>query len=385
MPGNKKTPVTTTKKRTTASARTRISTKKARKTTPEADGSYIQEGVAVSTVTVLGTNSTSNEAIVSLLQKLDESNKLLSSRMDRMEQRSSFNSTPVLPRSHRHEPHRSTTPLPHTSNIPDHPAAAGAELIQHPANPQMATQLLFSAPQQVTHTDLNRRDAIVPNLDIMRRMPSVTDSVNNILAAYEQRGRQEVMQGKGTSVKKSGRYNTVEIVNVPPHLRWPNEGYHGSSSKKRIAYDDLSFPQWVSGQLTNIYNIQDPNLAKQALLQVIMSTRDAASLPWPVVRKAWAVSIHEVEEGSLDWSRTTQWSLNRLSTSQLAMASGNNTQPKKPCKFYNDGSCSHEGNHGNYLHVCSFCNKQGRNLGHQESRCMFKARAPSKQNAINNN
>ena len=113
------------------------------------------------------------------------------------------------------------------------------------------------------------------------------------------------MQGKGTSVKKSGRYNTVEIVNVPPHLRWPNEGYHSSSGKKRIAYDDLSFPQWVSGQLTNIYNIQDPNLAKQALLQVIMSTRDGASLPWPVVRNAWVVSMHEVEEGSLDWSQTT--------------------------------------------------------------------------------
>ena len=377
MPGNRKTPATTTKKRTTALARARISTKKARKTTPEADGSYIQQGVAVSTDTVPGTNSTSNEVIVSLLQKHDESNKILSSRMDRMEQRSSFNSTPVLPRSHRHEPHRSVTPLPHTSSIPDHPALGGAELI-HPANPQVSIQLPPSAPRQVTHTDLNRRDAIIPSLDVMRWMPSVTDSVNNILAAYEQRGRQEVMQGKGTSVKKSGRYNTVEIINVPPQMRWPNEGYHGSNGRKRIVYDDLSFPQWVSGQLTNIYNIQDPNLAKQALLQVIMSTRDAASLPWPVVRNAWAVSMHEVEEGSLDWSQATQWSLNRLSTSQMAMTNVNNTQPKKPCKFYKDGSCSH------YSHTCSFCSKQGRNLGHQESRYSFKTRAPSKQNAINN-
>ena len=182
MPGNRKTPATTTKKRTTASARARISTKKARKTTPEADGSYIQEEIAVSTATVPGTNSTSNEVIVSLLQKLDESNKLLSSRMDRMEQRSSFNSTPVLPQSHRHEPHRSATPLPHTSSIPDHPALGGAELIQHSANPQVATQLPPSAPQQAAHTDLNRRDAIIPNLNVMRRMSSVTDSVNNILA-----------------------------------------------------------------------------------------------------------------------------------------------------------------------------------------------------------
>ena len=92
---------------------------------------------------------------------------------------------------------------------------------------------------------------------------------------------------------------------------------------------DLSFPQWVSGQLTNIYNFSDPVLFKQALLQVIMATRDAASLPWPVVRNAWAVSMHEVEEGSLDWSQTTQWSLNRLSALQLDMTSTNATTHHK--------------------------------------------------------
>ena len=386
MPGNRKTPATTIKKRTTVSARARISTKKSRKTSPDADGSYIQDraGVAVSTATIPGTNSTSNEAIVSLLQKLDESNKLLSSRMDRMEQRSSFNSTPVLPRSHRHESHHSATPLPHTSNVLGHPEVRGSELLQHPIDSQATGPKTLAVSHQPVHTDLSRRDAIIPNLDVMRRIPSVTDSVNNIIAAYEQRGHQEAMQGKGTSTKKSGRYNTVDIVNVPPQMRWPNEGYHGSNGRKRITYDDLSFPQWVSGQLTNIYNIQDPNLAKQALLQVIMSTRDAASLPWPVVRNAWAVSMHEVEEGSLDWSQTTQWSLNRLSASQLAMTNANPTQLKKPCRFYNEGSCSHEGSHGNYAHVCSFCSKQGRNLNHRESRCSFKSRATNTQNATTN-
>ena len=72
-----------------------------------------------------------------------------------------------------------------------------------------------------------------------------------------------------------------------------------------MVYDDLLFPQWVSGQLTKFCNIQDPNLVKQALLQVIMATRDAASLPWSVVRNTSAASVHKVEETLLDWSQTT--------------------------------------------------------------------------------
>ena len=101
MPGNKKTPVTNIKKRTTASARARISTKRMKKSVPNSDGSYIQEqpGTNVSTVKQHQSAPTSvnthNEAILTLLQRLDESNKALRTRMDRMEQRS-FNSTKLI-------------------------------------------------------------------------------------------------------------------------------------------------------------------------------------------------------------------------------------------------------------------------------------------------
>ena len=126
-----------------------------------------------------------------------------------------------------------------------------------------------------------------------------------MLASYEQQNRQEAAQGKISATKKSGRYNTVDIAKVSPHLRWPNEGCHGTNGRKRTTYDELSLPQWVSGQLTNIYSIQDPVLVKQALLQVIMATRDATSLPWPAVQGAWAASMNEVEEGTLNWANTT--------------------------------------------------------------------------------
>ena len=277
-----------------------------------------------------------------------------------MEQRSSLNSTPVIPRSHSHKTNHSATPPPHNSfrgvpNLPNHPMVRGSELTpQHPVGPSTVSQLPVHTVvnQAPVFTDPNRRDAIIPSLDVLRRIATVTDSVN---------------------------------INVPPQMRWPNEGFHASNGKKWIVYNDLSFPHWVSGQLTNIYNIQDPNLVKQALLQVIMATRDAASLPWPVVKNTWAVSMHEVEEGSLDWSQTTQWSLNRLSASQLAMTNVSTTQPKKLCKFYNEGSCSHEGKHGNDTHACSFCSKQGTNLVHPELKCSFKVRASNRQNVNNSN
>ena len=94
-------------------------------------------------------------------------------------------------------------------------------------------------------------------------------------------------------------------------------------------YDELSLPQWVAGQLLNIYHIKDHDIARHALLQTIYSMKDAASLPWATVRNAYAVSMHEIEEGILTWSNATQWSINLLSASQIAMnaQSSVNTHP----------------------------------------------------------
>ena len=117
---------------------------------------------------------------------------------------------------------------------------------------------------------------------------------------------------------------------------------------------------------------------RQALLQTILALKDATSLPWQAVRIAWATSMHEPEEGSLTWVDATQWALNRLSASQIAMANSSitsvtsHTQQKKICKYFNEGSCSYNNNHGNYRHICVFCARQGRNLSHPESKCNFK-------------
>ena len=70
-----------------------------------------------------------------------------------------------------------------------------------------------------------------------------------------------------------------------------------------------------------------------------------------------------------------QWALNYLSSSQIAVLNSQNVmsvvQKSHICKFYNEGSCSNEGNHGIYRHVCSLCSKQGHTSGDPEFKCNF--------------
>ena len=86
--------------------------------------------------------------------------------------------------------------------------------------------------------------------------------------------------------------------------------------------------------------------------------RDASSLPWSAVREAYASSMHEVEEGRLAWSDSTQWTLNRLSAFHMALANSQilSLQNKgRTCEFYNEGACNHEGHHGINKHKCAHC------------------------------
>ena len=107
------------------------------------------------------------------------------------------------------------------------------------------------------------------------------------------------------------------------------------------------------------------------------------SLPWPTVRAAWVSTMHQVEEGHLSWAYSTQFAINRLSPSQAAVAHSQVTTasalPKRPFKYFNEGSCSHEGHPGNNSHFCSHCMKQGKTLNHLETRSNNKQRQTGRQ------
>ena len=116
---------------------------------------------------------------------------------------------------------------------------------------------------------------------------------------------------------------------------------------------------------------------RDVLTQVAMVMRDSVSLPWSAVRSAWAVSMTDIEEGRLAWTDSKQWSLNRISNSQLAVLNSNSVvaggQKVKICKFFNEGSCTNEGHRGIYKHFCAFCHRQGCSLVHPEFRCTSRS------------
>ena len=228
-------------------------------------------------------------------------------------------------------------------------------------------------------------DGILPNINSLRQNPSISQSVAQIMATYEAQAKQEAVIGKNQYTRKSGRYNTTDAITSIHELRWPNEGYHNTSGKKRIVYDDFSLPEWAVGQLNIIYQIQDPVIAKKALLQTIMTLKDATSLPWVAVRSAYANSMHEMEPGTLTWDDQTQWSLNRLSASKIAMANANISSSQdfhtKICKYYNEGTCTFETNHGDFLHICTFCSKLGKSSTHPATKYYSKQRGLDRQNS----
>ena len=352
-------------------------------------------------------------------------------RVSELESHRSFNSTPKHPRSHSHVSvpvegasqlnHAIPRPTTHqnvglpTSNILGHsqPQTSVMGGVNHPALQPSAyhqsagtiapigrapvnetshnqdpsgnipsvlpphSQPPPSGPQHQNQGHSSGTDDIIPGINTLRQNPSISQLVAQVLASYEAQIKQDVAQGK-PSTRKSGQYNTTETVTSAPEFRWPNEG------KKRSTYDDLTLSEWAVGQLSNIYYIQDPSLVKKVLLQTILALKDATSLPWQAVRAAYGNSMHEVEQGTLTWDNQMQWAINRLSTSQIAMANSNtvtNQQKLKVCKYFNENMCQHEGNHGQFRHMCSFCVKSGKSFSHPETKCYAKQRG---QQGVNN-
>ena len=142
-----------------------------------------------------------------------------------------------------------------------------------------------------------------------RRKPTTRQAEAQIQQWQDQ--AQSALQGKQLH-RKSGRYPANEIPHVEPHMRWPNQGLIVGNSHRRWAYDDLSLPQWICGQITNIRQIQDLGLLHAMLDQVIYAMKDACRLPWHQVREAYACSMHEIEEGRLTWTDSIKWYFNRL-------------------------------------------------------------------------
>ena len=411
MPSSKKkSPASSAKKKTLSTAKAKSSVKKPTKknnATTKNDGSYLQVAPQLSSQEVVSTASnittqdptqgdfsqSTGQAILQMLHKLDASNQSLTKRMDSLERQNSISSTPIgSPTAQR----LGAAPVAHTQQ----PRVEFATNQAGTVTPQVVTSRLPSTSDRMSvpsvsyaqpahggaevRTQLSH-DAVIPKPEVMRSIPSVSSAVSCLLAQYEDQADQQVFQGKNYNIRKrSGRYNTTDNAVMSPQYRWPNEGLVSSSHNKKPAYDELNMAQWTSGQLNNMLLVEDNTTLRCMLTQMALAMRDAGSLPWPAVRSSWAVSMTDVEEGRLQWSDSLQWSLNRISNSQLAVLNSTSVNPSgqksKICRFYNEGNCNNESHHGVYKHFCNTCYKQGHSLMHPELKC--SSRGPGRTQEV---
>ena len=164
MPSGKKE-LPKSRKRVTASARARISVKKARKViNKESNGSYLGNKETVSyvlPVTQPSTSSHSSDAIMTMLYQIRDSNADLARHLDKVERR---NSTPINPQSH--SPGQPVSPQlgpshePQQLGIPTHlrdpltlPRMQQPHLHSHP--PLAHNLVQTQVPREIQHQNSN--------------------------------------------------------------------------------------------------------------------------------------------------------------------------------------------------------------------------------------
>ena len=281
------------RKKVTASARARVSTSRVRKATKSRlDESFIQNSPPLGVMDDPNqpnqpTINNQHDAMFDVLRQLTQSNQALLKRVEKIEQQAvnSHQTTAAGGPSTRSLPPGFYGVSLIQENLPHHPSS------QHLGNPSVHTRSstlstsnncnCSASQQSATASNLHgasavlQHEGVIPSLENLRRLPNISQAVTNALAAYED-------QAKSTLLGKqrcSGRYNTTDIAQNPPEICWPNEGYHSSTGKKGVLYDELSMAQWVTGQLNKVYSMKDPITATHALLQVILAIKDATSLP----------------------------------------------------------------------------------------------------------
>ena len=212
MPSTRKnSPPTEGKRKTRASDKARTSIKKTgskkKSVSVGNDGSYLQpqasHSVLVSTLSTSKQPSISvstGQAILTMLSQIDTSNKELSKHMDQLESNGSMSSTPPTSPSLNYHSSSVAAPQPVMPQPLSQDTVAGATTIRRGgAVPSRA------AIQQPVHNTINR-DAVVPRVDVLRSIPSISSAVTQLLASYDQQAVQDALPGKGqVNRRKFGR------------------------------------------------------------------------------------------------------------------------------------------------------------------------------------
>ena len=229
---------------------------------------------------------------------------------------------------------------------------------------------------QVLHDSASslEEDLVLPTLATIRQSRSIQDQVDTRLKEL-----QAVNKDKGKFKSQRGGSETIWVKN---DIAWPHNFVLSSNTKNRVTYDSLSLSQWVSGFSTIIRDENDIETKNKMLEYLSELMEDSHDFGWSSAKGSHAVLLCRMEEGCVTWKDTQKIDRVRRayahrSTSQSQGPSGNKKVSHKdgptPCKYYQRNACSHKNDHETggrtYLHICSFCHSQGKNLSHSSKDC----------------
>ena len=241
----------------------------------------------------------------------------------------------------------------HTSSLASQKSPAGSRRIR-PA---------IESPEQ---------DLLLPTLNNLRQSRSTQEQVDT---------RIKELQGLDKGKFKSKRGGS-ETIWVKKEVAWPHNHVLGGSSKNRVNYDSLTISQWVSVFATIIRDEKNLTMKNKMLEYLAEIMEDSHDFGWAAAKGTHAVILCKMEEGRVTLDETHEIDRVRRayahrSTSFSPSAQNNKKSGSKDqsmlCRYYQKKSCSHKGDHETgarlYLHICSHCHSQGKNVVHSLKDC----------------
>ena len=125
-----------------------------------------------------------------MLRQIDASNKDLSKCMDQLERNGCMSSTPLTSPTLHHRSSSVAAPqpvLPHSVTQDTVPRAIVSSQRESTA-PRVPTQPLVQ--------NAAARDTVVPGIDVLRSIPSISSAITQLLASYDQQAVQDALPGK---------------------------------------------------------------------------------------------------------------------------------------------------------------------------------------------
>ena len=133
------------------------------------------------------------------------------------------------------------------------------------AAPSPSNDAILSLLQEMNRSNQD----IVRRIDALERQQSANSTP--IVLRSQSRVHCNLASFLTYSVPDSTQGHQADLQNL--HVTAKDKKEHGDQGKKRIVYDDLTLTQWGVGQLTNVHEMKDPGVMRQALLQTIFSPK----------------------------------------------------------------------------------------------------------------